>query len=429
MTEHKHLKQLVRARMQKTGESYSTARRQLVRQAAGPLKSSSPYHHFPGSIVATTALRDLLAHAGVRAPHTKAPFSEAMVFGLAGGIGAGMFAFHYAKENFSSFFVAGRHAWYDHTAWALAAAKRLGLTAVVKESSGVKPAEKNLRDLLAGGRPVMVWLDASGLPITGSQYSVTAVHAIDDAAGTALLGDLAQELVPVPLPDLAAARGRTKKDKNRVLALEPAGRIPDLATLVRGGIAACAESLVKGKMKNFTLAAFATWADRLDGSTAADAWEKIFPPGPLLYNGLKSITEFVEYYGTGGGLCRPIFAEFLEEAGAALGDRTLGALATRYAELGRGWSALADAALPDTVPEFRKTKALIADGIDVVGPAALACGRALEDTRLRMKEAFPLDAAESAALRRELKRRVTALHQEEVAAAAALADWTVSAPR
>ncbi|HEU5217658.1 MAG TPA: DUF4872 domain-containing protein [Gemmatimonadales bacterium] len=423
MTEHKHLKQLVRSRMQKTGESYSTARRQLVRQA-GDLPTTTPkYRHFPGSIAATTALRDLLAHAGVRAPHTGQPFSEAMVFGLAGGIGAGMFAFHYAKANFSSFFVAGRHMWQDHLAWAQAAVERLGLTAVVKESSGVKPAEKQLRELLTGGRPVLAWLDASALPISGGMYSVTSVHSIDDAAGTALLGDLVAELVPVPLPELAVARGRTKKDKNRLLALEPAGKTPRLEQLVRGGIAACAGALTKGRMKNFTLQAFATWSDRLDGSKAPDAWEKIFPPGALLYTGLKSITEFVEYYGTGGGLCRPMFADFLDEAATALQDRDLAALSARYAELGRGWSELADAALPDAVPAFRNTRELIAAGVDSVGPEAVQCGMALEESMERMREEFPLDAAESAALRRDLKRRVTALYEGEMAAAVALASW------
>ena len=45
-----------------------------------------------------------------------------------------------------------------------------------------------------------------------------------------------------------------------------------------------------------------------------------------------------------------------------------------------------------------------------------------------MKEEFPLDAAESAALRRELKRRVTALHEQEVEAAAALAAVALSRP-
>ena len=34
MTEHKHLKKLVRERMARTGESYSTARRHVVTQVA-----------------------------------------------------------------------------------------------------------------------------------------------------------------------------------------------------------------------------------------------------------------------------------------------------------------------------------------------------------------------------------------------------------
>jgi len=152
VTEHKHLKQLVRARMAKTGESYSSARRQVIAQASESPRPSRHPHHFPGSIPAAAALRVLFSHAGVRNPKTKAPFNEAMAFGIAGGIGAGMFTFHYAKENSSSFYVAGRHLWQDQVAWAQGTANRLGAKAVIKESSGVKPAEKQLRELLEGGR-------------------------------------------------------------------------------------------------------------------------------------------------------------------------------------------------------------------------------------------------------------------------------------
>ena len=71
----------------------------------------------PGSNPATTALRSLLAHHGVVAPHSGRPFSEAMLLGIAGGIGAGVFTFHYANEGFSSFFLAGRHLWQDDLAF------------------------------------------------------------------------------------------------------------------------------------------------------------------------------------------------------------------------------------------------------------------------------------------------------------------------
>lgn len=437
MTERKHFKQLVRSRMSKTGESYSTARRHVIRQAADPSTSSRTPHHFPGSLPVSTALRALLSQAGVRNPHTGAPFSEAMIFGLDGGIGAGVFAFHYAKEDFSSFYIAGRHAWQDDAHWGHTALKRLGLSMTVKESSGVKPGEKHLRELLQGGRPVMTWVDASGLPyralpasFSGGAYHVVTVFGIDEAAGTALVGDLGDDVIPVSLAQLAIARGRIKKFKNRLLAIDPPKRIPDLATLVRGSIEECVDGLLKCKMKNFRLDAFAGWAERLDGSKAADSWEKVFPPGHHLFTGLRSITEYIEYHGTGGGLCRPIFAEFLEESAGALGESGLGALAERYGALGRGWASLADAALPKEVPAFRQTRELLAqrwEALHAEGAGAAKtiadCWASLDEQTAQMKKAFPLDASGSGALRRDLKRRVTALYEEEVAALAALGEW------
>ena len=436
MTERKHLKQLVRTRMGKTGESYTTARRQIIRQVAQPSDSSRTPHHFPGSIPAAAALRALLSQAGIRNPRTGAPLSEAMVFGIAGGIGAGVFAFYYAKEDFSSFFIAGRHLWQDDLGWTREALSRFGLTPVVKESAGVKPGERQLRELLEGGRPVMAWLDAAGLPhrampakFGGGAYHVVAIHGVEDAAATALAGDLADDPVPVPLANLAQARGRIKKFKNRILAVDRAPASPDLAPLVRSGIGACIDALTTCKMKNFRLDAFAKWAEQLEGSKAPDSWQKMFPPGHRLYQGLSSVTEYIEYYGTGGGLSRPMFAEFLEEAGTALSDPALTAAAAKYAELGRGWTALADAALPDHVPELAETRALLArrsehraEGANGTAEVA-ACWKALDEQAARLKRKFPLDAAASTALRRDLKERVLALHAGEVEALDTLRRW------
>ena len=113
MTARKHLKLLVRSRMGKTGESYASARRQVVNEDTSQESDSATRWHFPGSIPGVTALRILLAHAGIRDPRTNQPFSEAMTFGIAGGIGIGVFAFYYEKEDFASFFIAGRHLWQD----------------------------------------------------------------------------------------------------------------------------------------------------------------------------------------------------------------------------------------------------------------------------------------------------------------------------
>jgi hypothetical protein len=231
----------------------------------------SPFKHFPGSVPAATALRIALTSVGVHAPHTGAPFTEAMTFGIGGGIGAGVFSFRYAKEDFSSFFVAGRHLWQDDQAWFDAALKRLGAKPVMKEAGGAKAAEANLVEMLEGGRPAIAWVGAGSLPYrglperwAGGAYHLLVVYAIDGAE--AIVGDLADEPIRVPLADLTRARLRIKKFKSRLLAVEPGGKSPPLEALVRGGIRACIDGLTKATMKNFTLDAFATWAERLAGS-------------------------------------------------------------------------------------------------------------------------------------------------------------------
>src|SRR5262245_15749582 len=133
MTGQKHLKQLVRARMEKTGERYTTARRHIIRHAALAPSDPAAHWHMPGNIPAATALRIILAQAGVRAPHTGEPFSESMLFGIAGGIGVGVFSFFYEREDVATFFIAGRHQWHDDLAYLNDALARLGITAVIQE--------------------------------------------------------------------------------------------------------------------------------------------------------------------------------------------------------------------------------------------------------------------------------------------------------
>jgi hypothetical protein len=428
MTEQKRFKQLVRARMARTGERYAAARRQILGAGAEPIaQPKSPFIHLPGSIPAPTALRILLANVGIPAPHKGAPFTEAMAFGVAGGIGAGVFSFHYAKEDFSSFFIAGRHLWQDDQAWFNAALARLNLKATVQEASGAKTAEANLAAMLEAGRPVVAWVDAASLPYrglperwTGGAYHLLVVYAVDRS--DAIVGDLADEPIRIPLADLTRARLRIKKFKTRLLALAPGGKTPPLEALVRGGIRACVDGLTKAKMKNFTLDAFATWADRLHGSKAADSWAKVFPRGKHLFTGLWSIHQYVDYYYTGGGLCRPMFAEFLAEAGDALRDERLTRAGERYAELGRGWSALAEAALPSGVPAFRQAaEALgrLGELYHAEGAAATdeirKCWTEIDAIGAKVGEEFPLSEAECDALLRDLQARVRALHLAETA--------------
>src|SRR5262245_7893204 len=225
MTAHKHLKEIVRARMRKTGESYTTARRHIVRQVE-VLRDPSPARwHLPGNIPATTALRVLLTAVGVRDPRDQKPISEAMLFGICGGIGMGIASFYYDKWNFSSFFIGGRHLWNDDLAYMNAALARFKIEPNIHESAGEKAAVKHLREVLADERPCIAWLDMAELPhrgmpalFSGGGYHVVTVYRFDEDQGTALIGDLTDLPVEIGLKQLAVARGRIKQFKNRLLA-------------------------------------------------------------------------------------------------------------------------------------------------------------------------------------------------------------------
>jgi hypothetical protein len=430
MTTRKHFKKLVRARMQKTGESYSSARRQVL----GHTLPDKPKHHlpwhFPGSVPAATALRVLLTHAGVKHSESDEPFSEAMVFGIAGGIGIGVFSFFYEKENWANFFIAGRHLWHDHTAYLTQACSRFGIKPTIRETAGAKTAEADLRKTLQEHGACVAWVDATHLPhrampgqLSGGGYHIVTVYGIDD--DTALIGDLTDEPIPISLEELAVARGRIKKDKHRLLSIAPSKNTRKLADLVKEGLRACLAGLagaggVKSATRNFSLESLSTWADRLQGSKDNERWERVFERGPRLWQGLQGVYDYVEHYG-GGGLCRPLFAEFLAEAGSACEDDSLTALAKQYAELGRHWSELADAALPDSVPAFREAKDLFVRKAELINSGGSpdeirTVWALLGELRSQICKQFPLSESACADLRADLQSRVRALYESEVAA-------------
>jgi hypothetical protein len=257
------------------------------------------------------------------------------------------------------------------------------------------------------------------------------VYGVDEAAGTASVADLTDEPLDMPLDALMAARGRIKKDRHRLLGIEEPVVTPDLAMLVRGGLEACHHELLApslaGAPGNARLEALRTWADRLEGSRAKERWEVVYRPGANMWRALCSLYDFVEHYGTGGGLCRPLFADFLAEAGTALGHPPLAALAERYARLGAAWSALAEAALPDEVPMLREARELYArkaELLHVGAPAeeVRAVWSRLAELEQQAREEFPLSEAACAELRTGLQARVRAMYADEVGAHAALLD-------
>jgi hypothetical protein len=410
--------------MSRTGERYAAARRQVLAQATAP-RTGPARAHLTGNVPATTALRILLAHAGLTGPDSR-PLSEALLFVLAGGIGAGAFAFLYEKEDWASLFVGGRHLWQDDQEYLRAAGKRLGLKTVLREATARKAGERQLREAVEAVGPVIAWVDAAHLPHralpaqwSGGGYHVITVYAVE--GDHALIGDLTDEPVPIALSDLATARARIKKQKHRLLWFERDGRSRIEGAALASALEACATGLTRQRMRSFQLDSFADLAQRILGGKGRESWDVMFPPGGRLWSALTSLYNYIEHYGTGGGLCRSIFAEGLAEAASSFGEPRLAVLAESYERLGQGWSALAEAALPDAVPPCREARGLLALKAELThsggDPAEIReCFDQLSRLEKEARKRFPIPAAGVAELRAELSRRLTEIHTEEVAA-------------
>lgn len=147
----------------------------------------------------------------------------------------------------------------------------------------------------------------------------------------------------------------------------------------------------------------------------------MFPPGHLLLNGLCCAYDFIEHYGTGGGLCRPLFAEFLSEAGRTLKSAKLLKSAETYAAIGKEWTDLASALLREDVPLFRETRELLGRRAELLASGGdaeeiRATWDRLDELGQEAKTDFPLTEAEASDLRGELKSKIKTLYENEMAA-------------
>ena len=154
MTAHKHLKERIRARMARTGESYTTARRHVL-NALPP----SEYLLLGGAHPDTHAIAGVLANRGLLDPHTGRPLSEAMVLGAGGGLGAGYILWEFKAHDQRSLVLGFRNSWQYPDRWALKVCERLGVPAGMHETSSPRRADQELRAAVGQGVPVIAWAD------------------------------------------------------------------------------------------------------------------------------------------------------------------------------------------------------------------------------------------------------------------------------
>ena len=327
------------------------------------------YTHIGGRTAETSGLANMLAAVGVESPHTGDAFSEAMVFGLGPGIGAAYWTFAYGTGSTLTIGTRGS-GWAGYGADAiLNACTRLGAPTEVLETSGAKTAERDLRKTIEAGRPALLQLDMASLPykrmprLLERYFPHSVVVCGTDNSGAWLIDDCAPTPLPINAARLAHARASISNLKHRMVLItkgRPVSR-GELSDAVRTAIRATATELLQPNMTNFGLPALEKWGRLVADPTHPHGWKPLFGTDHGLADALVWTYRWIETLGTGGGGYRSIYAAFLDEAAHVTGREELGRMAPLYRDLAGMWSALAEAATPETVPVLAETRGVLAE--------------------------------------------------------------------
>jgi hypothetical protein len=299
-----------------------------------------------------------------------------MLFGLGGGIGAAYFLFDmhgghpvyigtrfHVKESDSPVFMEQMcEAW--------------GATAEVRHSSSPAAASKSLVKILNDGFTPIVWVDITKLPYMFLSTS-GGIHAEESADKTHLnafyavvaygmeedeviVGDLGPSVYRMSLDDLTEARHSNYAPKFRTMLITAAPPKPDPRTMLADRIRDTCNQMIDGLgIANFGLVAMSKWAEMLTNTRNKKSWSNSFPPGPSLHTALSSVFGQIELRGNGGSGFRTMYADFIEQAADVLKKPALRKVAEQFHESEKSWGAISSAALPNTIPLLKETRAAL----------------------------------------------------------------------
>jgi hypothetical protein len=256
----------------------------------------------------------------------------------------------------------------------------------------------------------------------GGSYHTISVYGVDDAS--AWIGDRGPEPVVVSRDALAAARGRIRKDKHRIISLGTDEVEVDLPTAIDRALHHEVGGAQAGPAGTFSLRALDRLAGRVHGDGTNDGWARVFPRGPHLWGALRELYRCVEYGGSGGGLSRGRYADYLDHAAEPTGREPLREIAALYRDLASRWTALATTPLL-THPLLQSTRDAVDTTIEPVeqgrpDAAATTASAWTELDRIHQQilaDGFPLTEDETGELLRTLQQALTDVTEREHRAA------------
>ncbi|MEV0205094.1 BtrH N-terminal domain-containing protein [Streptomyces sp. NPDC050788] len=258
--------------------------------------------------------------------------SESLVFGIAGGLSF----IYWRTKQMPTPFVGGRIK-PDTLSANLADALNLRLS--VHETSSVKRAREQLLEELESGTVVGLKLDRYFLDYSTDDFRFAAHYVAcvgrDDADRFALVETQPLGLQWATGESLTTARNARgpMSSRNRAFTLaRQKGGLPDLGEAARKGIKMAAETILNPPITNFGYKGMHKVADLMPG------WlDDLESPAVSL----REISTIMEDAGTGGGLFRAMWADFLAETAELTGTGEFREVSDAYREVSKKWTEVA----------------------------------------------------------------------------------------
>ena len=296
------------------------------------------FNHQSGVHCTSSALRNVLEFHGVK-------MSEAMVFGLGVGMNLG-----YLKIPGMEPFFGGRNKDFVKD---LCENLNVGLNEFTTKDP--ETGWNRLKERIDSNIPSVINIDMAYLPYQDMADDfhfgghTIAVCGYNSDENTVLVTDTHfSDILEVPVEDLAKGRS-SKKDRfmapnNLICEFSFPDNIPPIENIIEGVLNQTGFNLLSKSNRVLKLMG-------IHGGTVGitvfskhlDKWVKLseekFRARCIQQSGFIGTKEV--NYGTGGGLFRYLFSEFLEEVANEIGNTTLKNLSTTYSTLGKEWESIA----------------------------------------------------------------------------------------
>lgn len=433
------------------------------------------YSQFGATERTAGAIRNILDFEGVVAPHSGEPFTEALLMGIGGGLGAEYATWAFKGIDSSRPRKSQLYLRYHHVknyivknedALLRKITARIGVPLTMKETASRERADHFLHESIQAGKPVMIQLSiwhgiysrqdvsdrfhqnpdffppllydefVSFLPYYSLPYSwisgyLATVYGIDDENKQVYLADYSNKPHTLTTQQLTESRSIIKGWKNAAYAIDPPQTSPDLAKAIRLGIHDCTESLLYEKAvvsgAHLRVEAWKAMATSIGDTQGKSGWLTIFSEPSQLFDTLTRLHAQIAFYNSDGGALRSSYADFLEEASDILKKPTLKQIAHQFSDIGIMWDEIGTAALHDDIPELLNARRAALEWhntFKVHGSSAPAMLETLsakiQAIRAQFMKNMPLTDHELLALFEELSMRFHEVYEAEKTALQAL---------